>query len=131
MLRITANKRALSTLGTCVLAVFLFGLSSGPLRPCASHPGHTSAPHGSHVAPDQASSHHATHSTEQTHAPDEGCTCLDQCSLEHAPYLFGADLPSLAYDTAIPRALVASAGRAHAKHDQFGVPLARPPPEVV
>ena len=131
MPRGSAYKRAMSTLGTSVLAVFLFGLTSAPLRPCFSHPGHDSG-HANELAQEPIASHHGATTTEHAPASEhEGCSCLSQCSLEHAPHLPGADLPALAYSPIAPKALIAASGRTHTPHDQFGVPLARPPPAVV
>lgn len=130
MPRDTADKRAIRTLGVSVLAVFLFGWASGPLRTCFSHPGHASG-HASELAPDHMVSHAETNTPETAPtAEHEGCSCLGQCSLEHAP-LPGTDRPALAHSPTPPKALIAASGRTYAKHDPFGLPLARPPPAVV
>lgn len=128
----TLHKRAVRTLGVSVLAIFLFGLTSGPLRTCVSHPGHSSSQHGGDAAPEHDASHHASPATDG--APDaehQGCTCLGVCSVQTAPYAPGADLPALAQSPDATRDLSPAIDQVLLKHDRFRLPLARPPPAVL
>jgi len=140
MLKAKAYERALRALGTGVLAVFLVGSASGPLRTCLNHPGHAAGDHGveysavSHVAEHVAdhSGHETTEPVDHGPATDhEGCSCLGRCSLEHAPSLLGSLGPSLAHTPAAPKAIAASAVQDFVRQDPFDLPLARPPPAVV
>lgn len=123
------RKRALDVLGAGILAVFLLGSASGPLRPCPTHPGHASDAHeGEHPAP----SHDATSPTDHpTGGEHPGCSCLGQCSLEHAPGLAGSDELSAERAPAAPKTLPMPPLRPRAQHDPFDLPLARPPPADV
>ncbi|MDH3207843.1 MAG: hypothetical protein OEO79_14660 [Gemmatimonadota bacterium] len=128
----SANMRAMRALGVSVLAVFLFGLTSGPLRTCVSHPGHASDQHESQVATEHGASHHPMPATDR--APDaehEGCSCLGHCSVETAPYAPRAGVPVLAQTPDAPRDLSPVVDQVLTKRDQFRLPLARPPPAVV
>jgi hypothetical protein len=132
MPRNPANERATSALGMSVLAVFVLGITSGPLRSCVSHPGHAPAQHAHESVPDaHAGSHHATQAGDEERTPEHpGCSCLGLCSLEQAPYLPVARTPNLAYVPTAPKTISWVSDRTHAKRDQFDVPLARPPPVV-
>jgi len=128
----SSYKRAMRTLGVSVMAVFLFGLTSGPLRTCVSHPGHSLDQHESQVASVHGASHHAMPTTDR--APDaehEGCSCLGHCSVETSPYAAGVEAPVLAQTPDAPRDLVPVSGRVLTKNDQLRLPLARPPPAIV
>lgn len=149
MNRANACERVTRVLGTAIVAVFLFGSVSGPLRTCLSHPTHASGSHGGmHSAPQhaaaqgatQAPSHGATHGdTHGETAPAEhvpatdhaGCSCLGRCSLENAPGLPGSFGPTTAQASDAPRATVAASVRVYTGRDPFQLPLARPPPAVV
>jgi hypothetical protein len=124
MPRGTAHKQVMRALGCMVLAVFLVGFWSGPVRSCFSHPDHASA--AEHEGSLRSVAGHRAPAAEH-----EGCTCLARCNVEQAPYLSGADFLAQAFTPHAPRALVAAQGRTHSKHDQRSLPLARPPPAVV
>ena len=127
-----AYKRATRSLGVSILAVFLFGLTSAPLRTCVSHPGHSSGQHGGQVATEHGASHHVMPATDR--APDvdhRGCSCLGQCSVQTEPYAPGAEVPVLAESRDAPRDLAPVSATELAKHDKFRLPLARPPPNIV
>ena len=125
-----ANRSALRLLGTGVLAIFIVGAASGPLRTCLSHPGHTSGELA--MAPESPSSHgpgaSASHGPTSEH---DGCSCLERCSLEQAPGLLESPGPGVAHDPSVPKTLAAPSVRSYAAADAFDIPLARPPPAVV
>jgi hypothetical protein len=132
MPRDTAHKRAIRALGCAVLAVFFFGFTSGPVRTCFSHPGHASGQHASGGTLEHTDTHHGSTASDWTPtAEHEGCNCLGRCTVEPAPYLSGADLRTQIFTPHAPKTLIAVRGRAHAKHDQTGLHLARPPPAVI
>jgi hypothetical protein len=119
-------------LGAPVLGVFLFGLTSGPLRPCDSHPGHSSGVHEATLASEHIGSHGTSHATDRSSVPQHrGCSCLGRCSVEQTPYLPGADVAPVVHTPAAPKALAAASTPHFAGHDRLRVPLARPPPAVV
>jgi hypothetical protein len=131
MRRGSATTRAIRTLGTLVLAVFLLGLTSGPLRKCVSHPAHATGAHAGELAPEHVTAHHGPAHEERAPDPGHGgCTCLGQCSLEQAPHV-GVGVPALAHGPEAPRALAAASGALPSPIDRIGIPLARPPPAVV
>lgn len=120
------------TLGVPVLGVFLFGITSGPLRPCDSHPGHSSALHETSLASEHVGSHEAGHANDHSSVPQhQGCSCLGRCSVEQAPYLPGADVAPVVHTPTAPKALAAASIPHFAGHDRLRIPLARPPPAVV
>jgi len=136
MPRYAAESRAMRALGTFMLAAFVAGLVSGPLRTCVTHPGHGLPESTGDVAVGHLAEHMAAH--QQTppddgvpHREHEGCSCLGQCSLEHPQYLPTTAVPVLAQAPMVPRALVAEHGRPLPQHDRLSLPLARPPPSVV
>jgi hypothetical protein len=125
------ERTMMRALGTSVLAVFVLGFTSGPLRSCVSHPGHAPAQHAHESVPDaHAGSHHATQTDDGPTPPHSGCSCLGVCSVEQAPYLPVAYTPTPAYVPTAPKTISWVSGRTHAKRDQLDVPLARPPPVV-
>ena len=126
-----ADNRALALRLFCggLLAAFVFGSWTGPLRDCLAHPGHESGVHGAEHA---ASGHVAETDTHE--GPLSGsyaCTCLGHCSVENAPSL-AAPLPlALTFAPEAPKLLAATSARAYPARAPFDLPLARPPPAVV
>jgi hypothetical protein len=132
MSRDAAQSRATRVLGALVLSIFLFGVTSGPLRTCISHPGHGLAMPMADVASSHMAAHQQTPPDQQRpHREHEGCSCLGQCSLEHPQFLSATPVPVLAQTPIMPRALPPDTGRTHKPHDRLSLPLARPPPAVV
>ena len=125
-----ATRSALRLLGVGVLAIFIMGAASGPIRTCLSHPGHASGELA--MAPEFPSAHgpeaSASHGPTSEH---EGCSCLERCSLEQAPGLLESPGPGVADDPSVPKTLAAPWVRPYAPAAAFDIPLARPPPAVV
>ncbi|MGD8280323.1 MAG: hypothetical protein PVJ80_07150 [Gemmatimonadota bacterium] len=133
MIRANTHKRTLRLLVASILAIFVVGSASGPLRTCYSHLGHApGSAQALHAGAETASSHHVSgHAADDPAAGHEGCSCLGRCSPEQAPYLPGADTPSLAHAPAVPKTLVAAWIQPLPEHDPLNLPLARPPPTVL
>ena len=139
MLRANTQDRVLRALCAGVLATFVFGSTSGPLRTCLNHPSHATGEHGGeHSATSHAAEHGAHGGLAGTrpsdHAPasdHEGCSCLGRCSPEPDPGLPATAGPAPVHGPWAPKAILAAATRPFEGQAPFDLPLARPPPAVV
>ena len=143
MRRAHAIEPALRALASGMLAVFLFGSASGPLRTCLSHPGHAEGAHAdrgqasahassANADAHMAASHRATVPVEQSPTSGhDGCSCLGRCSLEQVPSLLGARATTVAFSPEARRVLVVRSASVHPGTAPYALPLARPPPTVV